>query len=332
MKIVDIKNIKKNIYTAVSLFAGAGGLDIGFENQGFNIIWANDINKDACATHRLWSNADVIHGDISKINFSEIPQSDVITGGFPCQGFSLAGPRKIDDRRNILYRYFVKLVEEKQPYAFVAENVKGILTLGDGAIIEAIIDDFSDKGYNVFPNLVNAADYGVPQDRWRVFMIGFRKDLEITEFEFPKPFDKKVTLREVLKVMPEPNSKDICNASFSSRYMSRNRRRDWDDVSYTIPAMSKQVTLHPSSPCMEKVGEDKWKFGDNGITRRFSWQEAAVIQTFPRNMQFVGNLTSKYRQIGNAVPVKLAEVVAKELKTLLDINLDKLNWKEKVGV
>lgn len=332
MKIVDIKNIKKNIYTAVSLFAGAGGLDIGFENQGFNIIWANDINKDACATHRLWSNADVIHGDISKINFSEIPQSDVITGGFPCQGFSLAGPRKIDDRRNLLYRYFVKLVEEKQPYAFVAENVKGILTLGDGAIIEAIIDDFSDKGYNVFPNLVNAADYGVPQDRWRVFMIGFRKDLEITEFEFPKPFDKKVTLREVLKVMPEPNSKDICNASFSSRYMSRNRRRDWDDVSYTIPAMSKQVTLHPSSPCMEKVGEDKWKFGDNGITRRFSWQEAAVIQTFPRNMQFVGNLTSKYRQIGNAVPVKLAEVVAKELKTLLDINLDKLNWKEKVGV
>lgn len=332
MKVVKINNIKKNTYTVVSLFAGAGGLDMGFENQGFKTIWANDIDIDACETHRLWSNAEVIHGDISKIDFNIIPNSDVITGGFPCQGFSLAGPRKIDDKRNILYKYFVSLVELKQPYAFIAENVKGILTLGDGAIIEAIIEDFSDKGYNVFPNLVNAADYGVPQDRWRVFMVGFRKDLNITEFKFPEPFDKRVTLAEALKGMPEPNANDICNASFSSRYMSRNRRRGWEDVSYTIPAMSKQVPLHPSSPCMIKLGEDKWKFGDNGITRRFSWQEVAVIQTFPRNMQFVGNLTSKYRQIGNAVPVKLAEVVASQVKSLLDVSLKRTSMKEKVGV
>jgi len=332
LKIVNIKDKKKSLFTVVSLFAGAGGLDMGFKNQGFNAIWANDIDKDSCATHSLWSDAEVIHGDISKIDFCEIPQSDVITGGFPCQGFSLAGPRKIDDKRNVLYRYFVKLVEEKQPYSFIAENVKGILTLGDGAIIEAIIEDFSDKGYNVFPNLVNAANYGVPQDRWRVIMVGFRKDLNITEFEFPKPFNKKVTLREALNGMSEPNPNDICNASFSSRYMSRNRRRGWEDVSYTIPAMSKQVTLHPASPCMEKLGEDEWKFGDKGFTRRFSWQEAAVIQTFPRNMQFIGNLTSKYKQIGNAVPVKLAEVVAKEIKILLDISLNKLNVKEKVGM
>jgi DNA (cytosine-5)-methyltransferase 1 len=332
LKVVKINNIKKNTYTVVSLFAGAGGLDMGFENQGFKTIWANDIDIDACETHRLWSNAEVIHGDISKIDFNIIPNSDVITGGFPCQGFSLAGPRKIDDKRNILYKYFVSLVELKQPYAFIAENVKGILTLGDGAIIEAIIEDFSDKGYNVFPNLVNAADYGVPQDRWRVFMVGFRKDLNITEFKFPEPFDKRVTLAEALKGMPEPNANDICNASFSSRYMSRNRRRGWEDVSYTIPAMSKQVPLHPSSPCMIKLGEDKWKFGDNGITRRFSWQEAAVIQTFPRNMQFVGNLTSKYRQIGNAVPVKLAEVVASQVKSLLDVSLKRTSMKEKVGV
>ncbi|NLL07206.1 MAG: DNA cytosine methyltransferase [Clostridiaceae bacterium] len=321
-----------NSYSVDSLFSGAGGLDMGFANQGFNIVWANDIDEDACATHRLWSNSVVVHGDISKIDFNQIPRSDVITGGFPCQGFSLAGPRKIDDRRNLLYKYFVKLVEEKQPYAFVAENVKGILTLGDGTIIEAIIEDFSDKGYNVFPNLVNAADYGVPQDRWRVFMIGFRRDLNISQFKFPKPFSKRVTLMEALRDIPEPSPSDICNASFSSRYMSRNRRRDWDEVSYTIPAMSKQATLHPSSPCMEKIGEDKWKFGDNGVTRRFSWQEAAAIQTFPPNMEFVGNLTSKYKQIGNAVPVKLAEVVAKEIKLHLDIYIKGINKKEKAGI
>lgn len=331
MTILDFKQHRTE-YTVASLFAGAGGLDMGFERQGFKTIWANDLDKDACATHKQWSSAEVIQGDISKIDFNTIPKTDVITGGFPCQGFSLAGPRKIDDKRNVLYRYFVKLVEEKQPYAFVAENVKGILTLGEGTILDAIIEDFSEKGYSVFPYLVNAADYGVPQDRWRVIMVGIRKDLNIQSFQFPKPFEKRVTLRDALSGMPEPRSSDICNASFSSRYMSRNRRRGWDDVSYTIPAMSKQVTLHPSSPIMEKIGEDAWKFGDNGVTRRFSWQEAAVIQTFPSSMSFAGNLTSKYKQIGNAVPVKLAEVVAKSLKTQLDTGINSLSFKAKVGV
>ena len=102
-------------YTLVSLFSGAGGLDMGFENKGFQTIWANDIDEDACDTHRKWSKAKVVHGDIGKIDFSEIPCSDIIAGGFPCQGFSLAGPRKLDDSRNILYRYFVKLVELKKP-------------------------------------------------------------------------------------------------------------------------------------------------------------------------------------------------------------------------
>lgn len=308
---------KKAIYSVVSLFAGAGGLDIGFERQGFKTVWANDIDIDACNTHRNWSRAEVVCGDITKINFGEIPVADVITGGFPCQGFSLAGPRKIDDKRNILYRYFVKLVEEKRPYCFVAENVKGILTLGDGTIIEAIIEDFSDKGYDVFPNLINAADYAVPQDRWRVILLGFRKDMEVAKFSFPKPFVEKVTLMEALKGFPAPNNEDICNAPFSSRYMSRNRKRQWNEVSYTIPAMAKQVALHPSSPDMRKIGEDKWVFGDDGPSRRFSWQEAAAIQTFPRDMFFYGNLTSKYKQIGNAVPVKLAEVIAKEVYRVL---------------
>lgn len=317
-KLIALKNnkIKKN-FTMSSLFADAGGLDIGFENSGFKTIWANDIDKDACNTHRLWSNATVVCADIGKIDYSDIPNSDIIAGGFPCQGFSLAGPRKIDDARNALYKYFVKLVEVKQPYIFVAENVKGILTLGDGAIIEAIIEDFSSRGYNVFPNLVNAANYGVPQDRWRVIMIGFRKDLGVTHYEFPQHFDKKVTLLEALRDIPEPKTGDVCQGAFSSRYMSRNRKRKWNEVSYTIPAMSKQVTLHPSSPDMKKIGDDCWTFGGESETRRFSWQEAAAIQTFPRNMTFAGNLTSKYKQIGNAVPVKLAEVIANDIGNIL---------------
>ena len=314
--------LQLNKFSVVSLFSGAGGLDIGFEKSGFKTIWANDIDKDACETHKKWSKADVICQDITKIDFNDIPKSDIITGGFPCQGFSLAGPRKIDDKRNTLYRYFVKLVEEKQPLAFVAENVKGILTLGDGTIIEAIIEDFSEKGYNVFPNLVNAADYGVPQDRWRVILIGFRKDLKIKEYGFPEKQRKKVTLKMALKNFGEPDPKDICKDAFSSRFMSRNRKRDWDNVSYTIPAMAKQIALHPSSPDMIKVGEDKWTFGD-GNTRRLSWQEAAAIQTFPKNMEFCGALNSKYKQIGNAVPVKLGKVIAKDLYIILSNVLNK---------
>lgn len=324
------KSLKKNGFTVVSLFAGAGGLDLGFEKQGFQIIWANDIDKDACETHALWSSAKVVQGDIGSVDFNTIPKADIITGGFPCQGFSLAGPRKIDDKRNVLYKHFVKLVELKQPYLFVAENVKGILTLGDGSILEAIIEDFSSRGYQVYPTLVNAADYGVPQDRWRVIMVGVRKDLGVERYDFPKAFDKRVTLAEALKGLPKPKPTDICQGAYSSRYMSRNRKRKWNEVSYTIPAMSKQVTLHPSSPDMVKVGDDEWRFGDKGITRRFSWQEAAAIQTFPKDMIFVGSLTSKYKQIGNAVPVRLAEVVAESMNNLLMEHVTN-NICEKVG-
>lgn len=308
----------ENIYSVVSLFSGAGGLDMGLERQGFHTIWANDIDPDACETHKAWSGAEVVCGDIGKIGFEVVPKADIIVGGFPCQGFSLAGPRKIDDKRNTLYRYFVKLLGINKPYAFIAENVKGILTLDGGNIIEAILEDFSDKGYDVYPTLVNAADYGVPQDRWRVVMVGFRKDLKINKFEFPKPFAYKITLQDALGNLPEPSEHDICHAAYSSRFMSRNRKRNWDQVSYTIPAMAKQVALHPSSPNMIKEGEDHWRFGDNGETRRLSWQECAAIQTFPRDMYFIGNLTSKYKQIGNAVPVKLAEVVASVLHKKID--------------
>jgi DNA (cytosine-5)-methyltransferase 1 len=302
--------LQNRIYTAVSLFSGAGGLDMGFENMGFKTIWANDIDSDACATHRKWSSATVINDRIENIDFDSIPDSDAIFGGFPCQGFSLSGPRKIDDSRNHLYKYFVKLVEVKQPPVFVAENVKGILTLGGGKIFEAIIEDFKIKGYDIFYRTLNSSDYGVPQDRERVIIVGFNKSLNVEKFNFPKPLDYKISLYDALKEMPEPDNIDVCIAPYSSRYMSRNRKRNWDEVSYTIPAMAKQVPLHPSSPDMKKLEKDLWVFGNEGVTRRFSWREAALIQTFPTWLDFEGDLYSKYRQIGNAVPVKLAESVA----------------------
>lgn len=302
---------EKTKYTAASLFCGAGGLDVGFHNAGFKTVWANDFNKDACDTFRSWSNAEVVCGDIKLISSEEIPRTDIILGGFPCQGFSLSGPRREDDLRNQLYKQYVRIVKDKQPLAFVGENVKGLLSMGNGSVFERIGKDFSDCGYSVFCQLVNAKGFGVPQDRERVILAGFRKDLGITDFMIPESI-AAVTLADALKDIPAPNEGDVCMASYSSRYMSRNRKRGWDDVSFTIPAMAKQVPLYPGSPDMIKVDKDLWKFGE-GETRRLSWQEAAAIQTFPSDFRFCGNLDSKYRQIGNAVPVNLAAAVAHEI-------------------
>jgi len=303
-------------FTVVSLFCGAGGMDMGFDLEGFKTVWANDNDKDSCDTHRAWSRAEVVCDPIEKVSLFPIPKADIVLGGFPCQGFSLAGPRKVDDRRNILYRYFVSVIEEVKPVAFVAENVKGILTLGNGEIIQAIKNEFADKGYNVQYRLLNAADYGVPEDRFRVIMVGIRSDIK-ADFKYPGPHKYRVTLKEAISDLPEPKKDEICSAPYSSRYMSRNRIRKWDEVSFTIPAMAKQVPLHPSSPSMVKVHQDLWKFTNPSKTRRLSWREAAAIQTFPEDMKFAGNLTSIYKQIGNAVPVNLARAVAKELYSCL---------------
>lgn len=302
-------------FTAVSLFCGAGGLDIGFEKAGFKTIWANDFNKDACTTFEIWSKAKVVCDDISRIDSSSIPDSDIILGGFPCQGFSLSGPRKLDDKRNVLYREYVRIVEDKKPMVFVGENVKGLLTMGNGEIFEAIVSSFSKCGYKVFYKLMNAKFYNVPEDRERVIIVGIRKDLNVEEFNFPFPSEKITTLKQVLENV-KFNEAEVCNAPFSSRYMSRNRKRAWDEVSFTIPAMAKQVPLWPGSPDMKKIGKDRWEFG-NGETRRLSWKEAASIQTFPKDMTFEGDLTSIYRQIGNAVPCNLAKAIAKEIYKLI---------------
>ena len=170
-------------------------------------------------------------------------------------------------------------------------------------------------------NLVNAADYHVPEDRQRILLVGIRKDLAEkygVEFKAPAPFPDRISIRQALEGLAPVTDDEICKEAYSSRYMSRNRKRGWDSVSFTIPAMAKQVPLWPGSPDMVKVGKDHWQFGEKGSTRRLSYREVAAIQTFPKDMVFCGNLTSKYKQIGNAVPCELARVVGTELYRILN--------------
>lgn len=304
--------------TTCSLFAGAGGLDIGFKQAGYHILWANDFNKDACATYKLHSpETEVVQGDIAKIDANSIPDCDIFLGGFPCQGYSIGGNRVIDDPRNKLYKEYVRIIKAKKPLCFIGENVKGILTMGGGEVLKQIIEDFEEAGYTVFYQLLNAKDFGVPQDRQRVFITGFRNDLNIAEYSIPEYTGKAQTIGDALKDFPEPDPNDVYAGSYSPWFTMRNRRREFTDVSHTILATARQIPIHPSSPPMVKLGKDAWEFGEGRSTRRYSYKECAALQTFPADIEFTGNLTSKYKQIGNAVPVKLAYHIAKYLRTVL---------------
>lgn len=168
--------MKKDKLKIVSLFSGCGGLDLGFIQQGFEVIWANDFFKDAVDTYKH-NLGDHIHlGDITKINSKDIPNDfDVLLGGFPCQGFSIANKkRSMKDERNFLYKEMLRVLKDKKPKYFVAENVKGLLSMGKGKVMEMILNDFKNIGYNVDYKLIKASDYGVPQNRERVFIIGNR--------------------------------------------------------------------------------------------------------------------------------------------------------------
>lgn len=195
--------MKKNNLKVLSLFAGAGGMDLGFKNAGYDIIWANDIDADSVRTYKRNIGDHIFHGDIEKIKNDKIPANiDIVIGGFPCQGFSIANKsRHIDDSRNKLYKQMLRIVKDKKPKYFVAENVGGILTLGKGAVIQKIIKDFKSIGYKVDYKLLNAADYGVPQSRKRVFIIGNRLGLEnpYPQQTHQIPSTKKTLFEDILE-------------------------------------------------------------------------------------------------------------------------------------
>jgi DNA (cytosine-5)-methyltransferase 1 len=319
----------------VSFFAGAGGLDLGFENAGFDVIWANEYDKSIWETYEHnHKNTFLDKRSIANIPSNEVPDCDGIIGGPPCQSWSEAGSlRGINDSRGQLFFEFIRILSAKQPKFFLAENVSGMLLPRHSMVLENIKSMFSECGYDLFFTSVNASQYNVPQDRQRVFFIGYRKDLKM-KFEFPEPTSiNPITLKEVIwdlrkNAMPagEKNHSigDLCKipnheymtGGFSSMYMSRNRVRAWNEVSYTIQAGGRHAPLHPQAPKMELISQDKREFvkGKEDQYRRLSIRECARIQTFPDNFIFKYELVADgYKMIGNAVPVNLAFVVANKI-------------------
>lgn len=325
----------------ISLFSGAGGLDLGFRKAGFKIISANEFDKTIWKTYEKNHNNELIKGDICKIDSSDFPKCDGIIGGPPCQSWSEAGSLKgINDPRGQLFYQYIRILRDKQPKFFLAENVKGMMAQRHNFAVRNIIREFEDAGYDVFVHLLNASDYGVPQDRKRVFYVGFKKGLNIN-FIKPMPYDTKLTFRDAIydlkdnAIPARPENKTngekcfVANheyfiGAYSPIFMSRNRVRSWEEPAFTVQASGRQCQLHPQAPKMPKIGINKNIFepGKENLYRRLSIRECARLQGFPDDFIFYYNgLNDAYKMIGNAVPVNLAYEMAKSIINSLEQNL-----------
>tara|TARA_Y100000034_G_scaffold98995_1_gene121460 strand:- start:953 stop:1936 length:984 start_codon:yes stop_codon:yes gene_type:complete len=316
-----------------SFFSGAGGLDLGFTNSGFNLVFANDNWEGCWETFEKNHNHVICKKSITKIKPEEIPEVIGFVGGPPCQSWSLAGSmRGINDSRGKLFYNYVELIKAKQPLFFFAENVAGILSNKHILEFKKIIQTFKKIGYNVSYKLLNTKDYGIPQDRKRVIIVGYHNKLG-KKFEFPQPINSKVFLKDAISDLPEPKSAkeknktngtgttifnhEFMNGGFSTIYMSRNRVRAWNEYSFTIQASGRHAPIHPQAPKMKFIEQNKREFvkGKEYLYRRLSVRECARIQSFPDDFIFYYNdVADGYKMIGNAVPVKFAEVIANKIK------------------
>lgn len=336
----------------ISLFSGCGGLDLGFEKAGFKIPIANEFDPKIWETFKAnHPNTHLIEGDIRNVTKDDIKQFfdgevDGIIGGPPCQSWSEAGSLKgIKDERGQLFFDYIRILKEFKPKFFLAENVSGMLADRHSEAVKNILDMFEDAGYMVTFTMVNAKDYGVAEERKRVFYIGFRKDLGIN-FKFPKGSttddSKKLTLRDIiwdLKDTAVPageknhhnpkaiNNNEYFTGAYSTIFMSRNRVKGWDEQAFTVQASGRQCQLHPQAPKMVKIGKNDCRFveGQEHLYRRMTIREVARVQGFPDDFKFIYDDTnSAYKMIGNAVPVNLANEIGVAIKKHLEGKADEV--------
>lgn len=324
----------------LSLFSGCGGLDLGFERAGFSILAANEFDSTIWETFKLnHPHTKLIEDDIRNLSAEIFPNDiDGIIGGPPCQSWSEAGAQRgINDSRGKLFFDYVRILNDKKPKFFLAENVSGMLANRHSDAVSYILELFKNCGYNVTTNIVNAKNYGVAQERKRVFYIGFRKDLNIN-FTFPKGSTEnnlsKLTLRDViwdlqfsavptalgnLHNVESENNNEFFTGNFSTIFMSRNRVKSWDEQAFTVQASGRHCQLHPQAPKMEFFGKNDRRFvkGKEHLYRRMTIREIARIQSFPDTFKFIyKNANDAYKMIGNAVPVQLAYEIAMSIRKI----------------
>lgn len=306
-----------------SLFCGCGGTDVGlvgnfdflgrhYDSNGMEIVYANDIDANACEIFKKNFGIAPDHRDIREVGSDELPEFDILTGGFPCQSFSIIAqnPKRlgVKDERGKLFFEMCRILRERQPKCFIAENVKGILTANKKSAFPLIIKEFEESGYNVQHCILNAADYGVPQKRERVFIVGFRKDLNI-DFSFP---DVEIENENDYTPLKKVVEKQVDERYFFSERavegmmrkresMNKGRAQDVNKPCNTVGAHLAKVSLNSTDPVLMS----------NGRYRRFTPREVARIQSFPDEFELVGSEAAQYRALGNAIPPVMFWYVAK---------------------
>lgn len=268
---------------------------------------------------------DYVVGDIAKIE--SFPAAELLVGCYPCQGFSQGGLRDPSRKINTLYLEFARALQVIKPKAFIVENVSGMVRKNFAHLLEDQFKVFSGAGYRVQAKVLNAVDYGVAQERKRIFIVGVRDDLGV-EYTFPEPTHGEgraaahLTIREAIGDLPEWPEGEFYARDFHWYYLSRNRRQGWDQASKTIVANPRHMPLHPMSPPLKKLEHNVWRFETEGRARRFSYREAARLQGFARGFVFPdtdkSSLDMRYKVAGNAVPPPLFEAVAKALPNIWD--------------
>lgn len=346
----------ENVLNCIDLFCGCGGLSLGFEKAGINVLVGIDAWQDAITTFNYnHKNSKGICADLSTLEPSEIEKElngksvDLIIGGPPCQGFSVAGKRIVDDVRNKLYKNFVRFVEYYKPKAFMMENVPNILSIGGGIVRDSIVKDFSDLGYKVVYQVLTASNYGTPQNRKRAVFVGFKNGFE---FKFPeRTVEKLITSSEALSDLPENSLEDgtsylvapncdyqklmRCNSNKVYNHQITEHSERTKEIIALVPDGGNYKNLPEDLQQTRKVhiawtrlNSQKPSFTiDTGHRHHFHYKwnriptvrESARIQSFPDDFIFLGTKTSQYKQVGNAVPPLMAEAIAKTIKESLNV-------------
>jgi len=318
---------------AVSLFSGCGGFDYGLTSCGVNIIWANDINRAAASAYKsIFPDTEFVLDDIH--NIRNFPSAEILIGCYPCTGFSEAAKRRWKDGnerdlkanpKNFLFQEFLRAIDQVQPKFIFIENVRGMLSASNGFFIKQQIEGLKGRGFNRLAyKLLNAEEYGLPQSRQRVLIVGIHDSVDpALQYSFPDPthgpnrVNPYKTLYEAIGHLPEWPEGEFFTRKFHGHYLTRNRKRGWNEPSFTIVANASHTPLHPMGEKMVKIGVDKWAL-QGSDNRRLSWKECAVIQGLPELIQIDARLESKYMVVGNAVPPLLAKVVAKPIVDFLN--------------
>ncbi len=310
--------------SAVSLFTGCGGSDTGLVSAGVEILMANDILPYAKDTylHNL-PETDYTLSDIKKIE--SFPYADLLVGCYPCQGFSQGGNRNPNNKVNSLYKEFARALSIIKPKAFIVENVSGLIRKNFRSLFDAQIRSFSELGYQVEYDILNAAEYGVPQERKRIFIVGIRENFGL-KFVFPAPThgpsskNPFTTIRDAIDDLPLWPKGQYYDLDFHWYYLSRDRRRNWDEPSKTVLANPRHTPLHPISPELVKLEHNVWKFKTNKPARRFSYLETARLQGFTKDFEFpeteYATMNSKYKVAGNAVPPQMFKSIYESIPNI----------------